>query len=53
MRAINAVLSADKTPLQRYSLSVRAVADPAPVYLVNTALRYVVREGTGRALYQA
>jgi len=28
------------------------VVDPAPVYLVNTALRYVVREGTGRALYQ-
>jgi len=51
-RAINAVLAADKTPLQRYSLSVRAVAAPAPVYLVNTALRYVVREGTGRALYQ-
>jgi penicillin-binding protein 1B len=52
LRAINAVLAADKTPLQRYSLSVRAVVDPAPVYLVNTAMRYVVREGTGRALYQ-
>jgi len=52
LRAINAVLAADKTPLQRYSLSVRSVVDPAPVYLVNTAMRYVVREGTGRALYQ-
>jgi penicillin-binding protein 1B len=52
LRAINAVLAADKTPLQRYSLSVRAVVDPASVYLVNTALHYVVREGTGRALYQ-
>ncbi len=52
LRAINAVLAADKTPLQRYPLSVRAVVAPAPVYLVNTALRYVVREGTGRALYQ-
>jgi penicillin-binding protein 1B len=52
LRAINAVLAADKTPLQRYSLSVRAVVDPAPVYLVNTAMRYVVREGTGSALYQ-
>ena len=52
LRAINAVLAADKTPLQRYSLSVRAVVEPAPVYLVNTALRYVVREGTGRSLYQ-
>jgi penicillin-binding protein 1B len=52
LRAINAVLAADKTPLQRYSLSVRAVVEPAPVYLVNTALRHVVQEGTGRALYQ-
>jgi penicillin-binding protein 1B len=52
LRAINAVLAADKTPLQRYALSVRAVVDPAAVYLVNTAMRYVVREGTGRALYQ-
>ncbi|MGD8876094.1 MAG: penicillin-binding protein 1B, partial [Gammaproteobacteria bacterium] len=52
LRAINAVLAADKTPLQRYSLSVRAVVEPAPAYLVNTAMRYVVREGTGRALYQ-
>ncbi len=52
LRAINAVLAADKTPLQRYSLSVRAVVEPAPVYLVNTAMRYVTREGTGRALYQ-
>jgi penicillin-binding protein 1B len=52
LRAINAVLAADKTPLQRYSLSVRAVAEPGPVYLTNTALRYVVREGTGSSLYQ-
>jgi penicillin-binding protein 1B len=52
LRAINAVLASDKTPLQRYSLSVRAVVDPAPVYLVNTALRFVVREGTARSLYQ-
>ncbi|HYQ71628.1 MAG TPA: penicillin-binding protein 1B [Gammaproteobacteria bacterium] len=52
LRAINAVLAADKTPLQRYPLRVRAVVEPAPVYLVNTALRFVTREGTARALYQ-
>jgi len=52
LRAINAVLGSDKNPLQRYPLNVRAVVDPAAVYLVNTALRYVTREGTGRAIYQ-
>jgi len=52
LRAINAVLDADKTPLQRYPLRVRAVVDPAAAFLVNTALRHVAREGTARSLYQ-
>jgi penicillin-binding protein 1B len=52
LRAISAVLATDKTPLQRYPLRVRAVVEPAPVYLINTALRFVIREGTGRSLYQ-
>jgi penicillin-binding protein 1B len=52
LRAINAVLAADNMPLQRYPLSVRAAVDPAPNYLVSTAMRYAVREGTGRGLYQ-
>ena len=53
LRAINAVLAADKTPLQRYPLSVQSAIDPAPDYLINTAMRFVVREGTGRSIYQS
>jgi penicillin-binding protein 1B len=53
LRAINAVLAADKTPLQRYPLSVQSAIDPAPDYLINTAMRFVVREGTARSIYQS
>ena len=52
VRAINAVLAADKTPLQRYPLSVQSAIKPAPNYLINTAMRFAIREGTGRAIYQ-
>jgi len=52
LRAITAVLASDKTPLQRYPLSVRAAIAPGPDHLITTALLYVVREGTGRAVYQ-
>ena len=53
LRAINAVLAADKTPLQRYQLNVQSAIDPAPNYLINTAMRFAVREGTGRGVYQS
>jgi penicillin-binding protein 1B len=52
LRAIRAVLAADDEPLQRYPLRVKATVKPAPAFLVTTALRYAVRQGTGRALYQ-
>jgi penicillin-binding protein 1B len=52
LRAITAVLAADNSPLQRYPLSVQAAINPAPNFLVTTAMRYAVREGTGRGLYQ-
>jgi len=52
LRAINAVLAVDNSPLQRYPLSVQAAIDPAPNYLISTAMRFAVREGTGRGLYQ-
>jgi penicillin-binding protein 1B len=52
LRAIRAVLTADGRPLQRYPLSVEAAIDGAPVFLLNRALRNVVREGTGRQVYQ-
>ena len=53
LRAIRAVLAADGKPLQRYPLQVKASVQPAAAFLVTTALRYAVRQGTGRALYQA
>lgn len=50
LRAIREVLTASGTPLQRYQLSVKQVADAAPVYLLTTAMQGVVREGTAKAL---
>lgn len=52
LRAIVAVLTAQGKPLQRYPLKVEQAFDPAPVYLVDTALQDVVREGTASYLYQ-
>jgi penicillin-binding protein 1B len=52
LRAIRAVLNADRMPLQSYPLRVTTAVRPAPAYLVTTALRHAVREGTGSALYQ-
>jgi penicillin-binding protein 1B len=31
---------------------VHAAVDPAPSYLITTAMRHAVREGTGRGIYQ-
>ena len=50
LRAIRAVLTADGQPLQRYPLSVTRAFDNKPVYLLNSALRAVTREGTGQNL---
>jgi penicillin-binding protein 1B len=50
LKAIREVLTADGEPLQRYSLEVEQVLDPASLYLLTVALQDVVREGTGRGL---
>lgn len=50
LRAIREIVTADGRPLQRYPLSVEAVASPAPVYLLTTALQGVVRDGTAQGL---
>jgi penicillin-binding protein 1B len=50
LRAINAVVAADGTLVQRYPLRIEQVVASAPVYLVNTALQGVVREGTAASL---
>ena len=52
LRAISAVLAADKTPLQHYALSVRSAVQPAANFLITTAMQFAVREGTGQAIYQ-
>lgn len=52
LRAIRAVLTAEGRPLQRYPLSVTRAFDSKPVFLLNSALQAVTREGTGRALQQ-
>ncbi len=51
LRAINAVMTIDGQPLQRFPLSIEKTVDASAVYLVNTLLQDAVREGTGRSLY--
>ena len=51
LRAITAVLAADKAPLQRYPLNVRAAIKPEYAQLITTAMMYAVRIGTGQAIY--
>ncbi|MEF3192874.1 MAG: penicillin-binding protein 1B [Halothiobacillaceae bacterium] len=53
LRAIRGVLDADGRPLARYALTVRQAAQPAPVFLVTTAMQGTVREGTAAALGKA
>jgi penicillin-binding protein 1B len=50
LRTIREVLTADGEPLQRYPLAIEQVVEPAPVFLLTTALQEAVRTGTGRTL---
>lgn len=52
LRAIREILTVDGKPLQRYPLAVEQAVEPAPAYLLTTALQGVVREGTGQGLKQ-
>ena len=49
-RAINSVLAADNTVVKRYGLSIEQRFPPEAVFLLNSALQRVVREGTARGL---
>jgi penicillin-binding protein 1B len=49
-RAIRDVLTVQGEPLQRYPLSIEQGFDPAPVFLVTTAMQQVVSSGTARSL---
>ena len=49
--AIQSVVALDGKPLQRYGLNVKQSIDPSAVYLVNTILQEVAREGTAKPVY--
>ncbi len=49
--AIRSVVALDGKPLQRYGLNVKQAMDPSAVYLVNTILQEVAREGTAKPVY--
>jgi penicillin-binding protein 1B len=49
-RAINSVMAADHTVIKRYGLSVEQRFSPQTVFLLNSGLQCVVREGTAKAL---
>jgi len=51
LRAIREVLTAKGEPLQHYGLSIKQVFDPAPVFLVTSAMQEVASMGTARSLY--
>ncbi|MEJ2346075.1 MAG: penicillin-binding protein 1B [Gammaproteobacteria bacterium] len=51
LRSIRAVLTADGAPLSRYPLTVKQVARPDSVFLLDTALEKVVEEGTGTGVH--
>lgn len=51
LRAIQAVVSQEGRTLQRNGLEVKQVLDPGAVYLLDTALTEVMREGTGKPAY--
>lgn len=49
-RAISSVLAADDRVIKRFNVSSRQRFAPEEVYLLNTALQQVVRQGTGAPL---
>ncbi len=52
LKAIREVVSATNKPLQRYPFDTKQTVDPAAVYLTNSILQEVVREGTAKAAYK-
>jgi penicillin-binding protein 1B len=52
IRAIREVTAHNGEPLKRYPLSVEQRFDPAPVFVLNYAMREVIRRGTGRKAAQ-
>ncbi len=52
LRAIHSIADANGEPLARYPQRPRQALPPGPVHLMHYALQEVVREGTGRGVYQ-
>jgi penicillin-binding protein 1B len=50
LRAIREVLDAKNQPLQRYGLEVTQVVDNKPVFVLESAMKQVVDQGTARGL---
>ncbi|WLI39273.1 penicillin-binding protein 1B [Pseudomonas hefeiensis] len=51
MRGIRSVLTADGEPLKRYPFQIQQRFDPASIYLIQSAMQRVMREGTGSSVY--
>ncbi len=52
LRTIRSVVDAEGQQLRRYSLQLSEGVDPASVNLLQFALQTVMREGTGKSVYQ-
>lgn len=52
LRAIGSVFTKDNVPLKRYPFHAEQRFDPAVMHLINYGLQVVLREGTGKSVYQ-
>ena len=51
MRGIRSVLTAEGEPLKRYPFQIQQRFDPGSIYLLQNAMQRVMREGTGKSVY--
>ncbi|WP_300728024.1 penicillin-binding protein 1B [Pseudomonas sp.] len=51
MRGIRSVLTAQGEPLKRYPFQIQQRFDPGSIFLIQNAMQHVMREGTGRSVY--
>lgn len=51
LRGIRSVLTAEGDPLKRYPFQIQQRFDPGSIYLLQNAMQRVMREGTGKSVY--
>src|SRR6195952_4119968 len=51
LRGIRSVLIAEGEPLKRYPFQIQQRFDPGSIYLLQNAMQRVMREGTGKSVY--